>query len=80
MYRVKIYTEDEVFVDAELTKNELEISLKKELIRFKRATPEYIMSDVKKSNGASCWCGTEGYGYKIALITEDKKHLNYYFS
>ncbi len=37
-----------------------------------------ILEDVRKHNGSACWCGTKGYGYKIALNTDDNKHTDYY--
>lgn len=42
--------------------------------------PNAIMTDVTEKGMAACWCGSNGYGYKIARVEEDNKLINYVFN
>ncbi len=48
-------------------------------IKSRNLFPYAIMEDVENWKGSRCWCSSEGYGYTIALITSEEKHLKYFF-
>ena len=77
-YTVELKVGNSIVFDENDVKVDEIIDILKKNINNKELYPIEIVEDVKKHNGSACWCGTQGFGYKIALNTSDDKHTNYY--